>query len=354
MGESWHVVSLFSMSKAPCMKSAGAQCSPLDMPLSINELALLPRMPVLLLRCPSLLAFRISLFRLITGVSAKGSMILVGPSRFLGTWSSSAFGVCIGTSAFFRGDCCSVAGAVCFFFTFSTGSLAGALFFVLLGAGFAGSALSSIWSMCSLSADKRADRLLLFTAGCSGSGATFDFFRRAGGGFAGSSGIGSDEGCARVIRLDVRRVNWKPSSSSSYAANLSVLRSASPQLLDAPRAYSFPPRTPLCPSPTVPNSPIFAAFLVAPFVRPVPFASVFALFTAGASSSSNAVLALLRRALARFVAIGSGCRGDLARTIVMGSVATGVVGGCGGRRASPNTRARFRSGNAARKYYVGS
>jgi hypothetical protein len=50
--------------------------SPFDWPLSISELALLPRKPVLLLLDPSLFPFRISLFLVITGVSAKGNMIL--------------------------------------------------------------------------------------------------------------------------------------------------------------------------------------------------------------------------------------------------------------------------------------
>lgn len=109
----------------------------------MSELALLPLNPVLLRRWPSLLAFRISLFRLITGVSAKGSMILVAPSRFLGTWSASALGVCTGADASFRADCCSGAGVTCFFFAFSTGALVGAGFFDFFGAGLAGSELPS-------------------------------------------------------------------------------------------------------------------------------------------------------------------------------------------------------------------
>lgn len=73
--------------------------------------------------------------------------------------------------------------------------------------------------------------------------------------------------------------------------------------------------------PNAPSSPgltLFLAALAAFFA--VPFASVFALFTVGASSSSNAILALLRRAVARFVAIDSGSKGDRARTAVMSSV----------------------------------
>lgn len=158
-----------------------------------------------------------------TGVSANGSMILVAPSRFLETWSASALGVRVTAGASLRAACCSGAGVTCFLFVFSTGAVAGTDFLDFLVAGLAGSALPSTWSICSLSPDKRADRLLLWVAGCSGCGTASDFFLRAGGsGFAGSSGTGSGTGSALVVRLDVRRVNTKPSSSSSYAAVWSV------------------------------------------------------------------------------------------------------------------------------------
>ena len=50
------------------------------LPFSINELALLPLIPTLLLRFPPTplaLAVRIALFLLMTGVSEKGKAILV-------------------------------------------------------------------------------------------------------------------------------------------------------------------------------------------------------------------------------------------------------------------------------------
>lgn len=53
---------------------ARAVHSPFPRPSSIKLLALRPRMPELLRRCPfSALPLRISLLRLMTGVSAKGS-----------------------------------------------------------------------------------------------------------------------------------------------------------------------------------------------------------------------------------------------------------------------------------------
>lgn len=133
----------------------------------------------------------------------KVNIIFVAPSRFLATWSASSFGVCTGARVSFSSDWDSGAGVTCFFFGFS----AGAVFFGRFGAGFAGSALPSLWSKCSLSPDNRADRLFLCGAEYSGSGAASDFFLRAGGGLAGSSGIGSGSGWTFVVRLDVRRVN---------------------------------------------------------------------------------------------------------------------------------------------------
>src|SRR4051812_5748359 len=65
---------------------------PFDVPLSMSELARLPRRPVLLLRwlCP--LALRISLFLRIIGVSANGRAILVALSRVFSTRSPSSGG----------------------------------------------------------------------------------------------------------------------------------------------------------------------------------------------------------------------------------------------------------------------
>jgi hypothetical protein len=97
---------------------------PFDIPLSISELALLPRKPVLLLLCPSLLPLRISLFRVMTGVSAKGSMILCAfGSRFFATVSSFCVGVFAPTKAVFCSGCASGAGVICFFLSFSTGTV---------------------------------------------------------------------------------------------------------------------------------------------------------------------------------------------------------------------------------------
>lgn len=66
--------------------------SPFDAPLSIKELALRPRIALLLRRVPFTLDFRISLLRWMTGVSANGSAILVAP-RFFSIRNSALFGV---------------------------------------------------------------------------------------------------------------------------------------------------------------------------------------------------------------------------------------------------------------------
>jgi hypothetical protein len=107
-----------------------------------------------------------------------------------------------------------------------------------------------------------------------------------------SSGIGSCAGtaCALVVLFDVRRENWKPSSSSSYAA--------------------------------------LAAFFVAPVaLLVVPFTSVLGRFDvgAGASSSSKACFTLLRRVEGRLAAMGSDSKGERAKMVVMGPVAVVVV-----------------------------
>ena len=121
------------------------------------------------------------------------------------------------------------------------------------------------------------------------------------------------------------------------------------------------PSTPLRGFTIAPDLPVFAAFLATPFVFfAVPTDSVFARFTAGASSSSKAARALLRRVVARFVAIWSDCRGDLARTTVMSSVVTGsLVVSAESKRVlrsnNNNTRASRRRVQvlAAPGYYVG-
>ena len=87
----------------------------------------------------------------------------------------------------------------------------------------------------------------------------------------------------------MRRENRKPSSFSSYA--------------------------------------IFAAFfvvVVAAVFLPVPFRSAFALLGAGASSSSKACLALRRRVLGRFVAIGRDASGERAKMVDIESAAVNV------------------------------
>lgn len=186
---------------------------------------------------------------------------------------------------------------VCFFLSFSTG----AVFFVRDFAG-GGSVDLGRTSSCLLSPDMRAERRRFPESEDSGSAAAIDcFFRRAvdlagcasaaRANVAGSSsGIGSGAitACALVVlRDDVRRENWKPSSSSSYAAAFAVFFGAA------------------------------VAFLL------VPFTSAFARLVvgAGASSSSKACLALLRRVVGRFVAIGSDWSGGRAKTVVMSPVA---------------------------------
>lgn len=73
--------------------SKRSSSSPFDVPLSINELARLPRMPALLLLCPCPwpVFLRISLFRTMIGVSANGNAILVG-LRISGGFSASLSG----------------------------------------------------------------------------------------------------------------------------------------------------------------------------------------------------------------------------------------------------------------------
>ena len=276
---------------------ASCSDSPFDCPLSISELALLPRRPVLLLLDPSLLPpFRISLFLVITGVSAKGSMIFWAlGSRFFATCISLCLGVCTSPYVLFGCGCTSGGGVTCFFLSFSTG----AAFFVRVFVG-RGSVDFGRTSNCLLSADMRADRRRFPESEDSGSAAAIDcfFFRAADltgcastacAGFVGlSSGIGSGAGAACafvVLRDDVRRENWKPSSSSSYAAAFAVFFGAA------------------------------VAFLLDPFT------SAFALFGAGASSSSKACFALLRRVVGRFVAIGSDWSGGRAKIVVMSPVA---------------------------------
>jgi hypothetical protein len=265
---------------------------PLDMPLSISELALLPRKPVLLLLCPSLLPLRISLFRVITGVSAKGSIILCAlGSRFFATVSSFCVGVFAPTRAVFCSGCASGAGVICFFLSFSTG----AVFLVRFAAE--GSVGFGRTSSCSRSPERRVERRRFCVSEVSVSmTAIAAFFRRAVGlagsgsceraGLAGgSSGMGSAAGtaCAFVVLRDVRRENWKPSSSSSYAA--------------------------------------FAVFFTAPVARfVVPFTSARGRLGAGASSSSKACLALRRRVVGRLAAMGSDCRGERAKMVVMSPV----------------------------------
>jgi hypothetical protein len=285
--------------------------SPFDWPLSISELALLPRKPVLLLLCPSLLVpFRISLFRVMTGVSAKGSMIRCAfGSRFFATCSSLCIGVCTPAYALFGSGCVSGAGVTCFFLSFT----ADALFFVR-GFTTGGSVAFAVFgrtSSCSRSPDRRADRLRLPESEDSGSIAAIDFFFGRGAalagyasaaraGFAGSSsGMGSGSGagaaCAFVVLRDVRRENWKPSSTSSYAAAFAVFFAAA-------------------------ILPI-GVFVVAVALLLVPFTSVFGLFGAGASSSSKARFSLFRSVVGLFVAIGRDSSGERAKIVVMSTVA---------------------------------
>lgn len=291
--------------------------SPFDMPLSISELALRPRRPVLLLLCPSLLPLRISLFLVMTGVSANGSIMLRAfGSRCFATVKAFWVGVFTPTRAVRCSDCASGAGVICFFLSFSTG----ALFFVRVVAGvFVAFGRAS---NCSLSPERRVDRRRCCVSEDSGSiTVAAGAFRRAvdlagrgsaeRAGFAGgSSGIGLAAGaaCAFEVLFDVRRENWKPSSSSSYAA--------------------------------------FAAFFVAPLALLLaPFTSVLGRFGAGASSSSKACLTLLRRVVGRFAAIGSDCRGERANTVVMDPVAVGVVGSFTARASARQRECNRRFGS---------
>jgi len=71
MRKSCHIISIE-------YSRARSQIPPLELPVSIKELALRPRSPKLLLLSPlPLFPSRIALFRLITGVSANGSAIFV-------------------------------------------------------------------------------------------------------------------------------------------------------------------------------------------------------------------------------------------------------------------------------------
>ena len=183
---------------------------------------------------------------------------------------------------------------VCFALSFSTGTV----FFVR---GFAGGGCGIFGrtSSCSLSPEIRADRLRLPESEVSGSIAAIDFFfcrdvvltccvSGARTGFAGfSSGMGSGAGAvfAFVVLREVRRENWKPSSSSSYAAALDAF---------------------------------FIAAAV--FFFAAPFTSVLGRFSTGASSSSKACFALLRRVVGRFVAMGSDWSGERAKMVVMSPV----------------------------------
>lgn len=283
---------------------------PLDMPLSISELALLPRRPVLLRLCPSLLPLRISLFRVMTGVSANGSIMRFAfGSRSFAALTSCWFGVCAPANACVA--CSSGAGVTCFCFFFCGSDGV----FLLVRLGKSGSTDFGRISRPFLSLEMRAERRRFCVSDDSGSTVAIDFFRRAvaltgaGSGEEGktvlrrvgfatlSSGMLSCSGaaCALVLRV-VRRENWKPSSFSSYAT--------------------------------------FAVFLVVVAVAAaafllVPFRSALTLFGAGASSSSKARFALCRRVLGRFVAIGRDASGERAKMVDIESAAVKVNWCCG-------------------------
>lgn len=94
---------------------------PLEVPLSISELALRPLMPRLLLLAPSPPPFLISLFLRIIGVSAKGRAIFV-PSLEA---SRLCTGVCnrSPTKSIRSSSSCWIAGCLPFFDFAATGSL---------------------------------------------------------------------------------------------------------------------------------------------------------------------------------------------------------------------------------------
>lgn len=150
-----------------------------------------------------------------------------------------------------------------------------------------------------LSLEMRAERRRFCVSDDSGSAVAIDFLRRVGA-FTGagsgderrtslrrvglatlSSGMLSCRGpaCAFVDLRVVRRENVKPSSFSSYATLV-----------------------------------VFFVVVVVAFLL-MPFSSALTLFGAGASSSSKACFALLRRVLGRFVAIGRDVSGERAKMV---------------------------------------
>lgn len=174
----------------------------MEVPLSINELALLPREPTLLRRCGALFfPARISLFRLMTGVSANGSAIFV-PSRFFSTCSATS--TAAGLPSRLDSEVASS-----FDFRFRFGFSAG-----------------RIWTTSSLSPDSRADRRLRCPASVSDeveprresvlSSCVFAF-TAARGFVITACGSSTGTGSFDAFFERVFRVNWKPSASSSYA-----------------------------------------------------------------------------------------------------------------------------------------
>lgn len=275
------------------------------MPLSIRELALLPRSPVLLRLCPSLLPFRISLLRVITGVSAKGSIMRFAlGSRSFAPLESWWVGVCTPANA--CGGRSSGAGVTCFCFFWGSGAA-----FLPVRFGNSGSTDFGRISRLFRSPEIRAERRRFCVSEDSGSTTAIDFLRRAGTftgagsgddgstslrrvgfgfGFAAfSSGMLSCSGaaCAFVDLRVVRRENWKPSSFSSYATFVVF----------------------------------FVAVAVAVAFLLVPFRSALTLLGAGASSSSNACFALRRRVLGRLVAMGNDASGERAKMVDIESAA---------------------------------
>ena len=230
-----------------------------------------------------------------TGVSAKGSIIrrALG-SRSFAAFISCWFGVCV--AAYVCAGWSSGVGVTCFCFFFR-GSV-GAFLPVRFGGN--GSVDFGRISRLFLSPDMRAERRRFCVSEESGSVAAVDFLRRDGAlkgagsgderrtslrcvGFATlSSGILSCRGavCAFAVLRDVRRENWKPSSFSSYATLVDFF-----------------------------DDVVVVVFLLAPFK------SAFTLFDTGASSSSKACLALLRRVLGRFVAMGRDVSGERAKMV---------------------------------------
>jgi hypothetical protein len=167
---------------------------PFDWPLSMRELARRPRKLELLLRDPEecrTCAARISLFRLMTGVSAKGNdMTLV------------AF--CLFPTANCSGDLCGLPSrGACSDFP----SRLGFLVFEAAGGSGAGA----------LSPDSRADRLLLGAGSSAGGSRAGVFLRRVS--LAAAASGGSEDWLAPLL-LDVLALeNMKPSLSSSYTGH---------------------------------------------------------------------------------------------------------------------------------------